>query len=131
MTEEQRTSGSPVSIDDAVMLIRIPQLFRPGMSDVALYEATRGHWRVGPRRNMAEFALAVHDGLVLEVFAIEGWQPAGTAPYVTRPERKDPQGRWEFVGTRAPEAIRRKYRGHSIKRYLARGNQNPIRYVNC
>ena len=29
---------SPVNIDEPVMLIRIAKMYRPGMSDVALYE---------------------------------------------------------------------------------------------
>lgn len=53
------------------MLIRIPQLYRPGMSREALYEATRGHWKVGPRRERAEFAMAVAGGIVREVYEID------------------------------------------------------------
>ncbi|MEO6060262.1 MAG: hypothetical protein ABIQ05_09895 [Candidatus Limnocylindria bacterium] len=121
----------PAEIDDPLVLIRIPQLFRVGMSDKALYEATRGHWKVGERRDGAEYVLAVHLGVVLEAYAIERWQPAGTSLYATRPQRKDPEGRWEFVGDIAPHAIRSKYVGRSVKEYLNRGNQNPIHYVNC
>ena len=50
-------------ITDPVMLVRISRLFRPGMSDMALYEATRGVWRVGPRRDRARYALTVHQGV--------------------------------------------------------------------
>jgi hypothetical protein len=124
-------AARPVVIDDPVILIRIPELFRVGMSDKALYEATRGHWKVGKRREGARYGLALHQGVVLEVYAIDGWQPGGTAPYATRPQRMDPEGRWEFVGEVAPEWVRGKYVGRSVKAYLKRGNQNPILYVNC
>lgn len=125
------TSGEPVEIEDRVMLIRIPALYRPGMSDVALFEATRGHWVVGPRRDCVAYAFAINAGIVVEAYGIEYWQPAGTARYVARPQRKDPEGRWEFVGRRADDAIRSKYVGRSVKHYFKQGNQNPIRYVNC
>lgn len=128
---DMSTAAAPVDIDDPVLLIRIPELFRVGMSDRALYEATRGHWKVGMRRDGARYALALHDGVVLEAYAIERWQPAGTSAYTTRPERKDPAGRWEFVGHVAPQAIRSKYVDRSVRRYLAKGNQNPIHYINC
>ena len=57
-------------ITDPVMLVRIHRPFRPGMSDVALYEATRGVWKVGTLRERARYALTVHQGVVLEVFEI-------------------------------------------------------------
>lgn len=120
----------PVDVDEPAILIKIPQLFRHGMSDVALYEATRGTWRVGPRREGAQYALTVHEGIVREVYTIERWQPAGTAGYTTRAEPEH-AGRWEFVGRRAPDAIRSKYVGGSVKHYFTKGNQNPVRYVNC
>ncbi len=101
------------------------------MSDVALYEATRGVWKIGPRRDHARYALAVHEGIVHEVYAIEHWQPALTTPYATR--KLDPalaRGRWEFVGKRAPDTIRKRYLGKSVGHYFKKGAQNPIRYIN-
>ncbi len=100
------------------------------MSDVALYEATRGSWRVGPRRERAQYALTVHEGIVREVYTIERWQPAGTAAYATRPEPEVP-GAGGSSAVAAPDAIRSKYVGRSVKDYFTQGNQNPIRYVNC
>lgn len=89
-----------VEVVEPALLIRIPRLFREGMFDVALYEATRGVWKVGNRREQARYGLAVHQGLVLEVFEIHRWQPAGTDSYDTRtfaPGEVD--GRQEFVGS--------------------------------
>lgn len=117
-------------IVEPALLIRIPRLFREGMSDLALYEATRGVWRVGERREQARYGLAVHQGHVVEVFEIHHWQPAGTAPYETRtfaPGEVD--GRKEFVGAVAAEPIRSKYLGKSVAHYFSKGSQNPIAYV--
>ena len=123
-------SGEPIDIDDPVVLIRIPATYRPGMADQELFEATSGYWKVGPRRKRARYALAVVDGAVVEVYQINYWQPAGTAASERSPSLKD-HDRWEFVGRTANDAIREKYRGGSVKHYFKRGNQSPVRYVNC
>jgi hypothetical protein len=101
------------------------------MSAQALYEATRGVWKIGARREFARYAFAVVDAVVQEVYEIDRWQPALTTTYHTR--RLDPElasGRWEFVGRRASEPVRDKYVGKSVTHYFKKGSQNPIRYVN-
>jgi hypothetical protein len=114
-----------------VLLIRVPQAFRSGMSDVALYEATRGVWKIGPRRDKVRYVLAVYEGVVKEVYEISHWQPALTTAYATR--KLDPAlsvGRWEFVGKRALDPVRQRYLRKSVAEYFKRGAQNPIAYVN-
>jgi hypothetical protein len=120
----------PVVIDDPVLLIRIPRLYEPGMVGEELYECSRGVWKLGVRREGAAFAFAVIDGVVLEVYGIDHWQPAGTSSYL---KRKDGavSGRWEFIGPVASEVVRARYVGRSVKSYLPRGFQGPCRYVNC
>ena len=102
------------------------------MTPDALFEATRGNWKVGPRREAARYALAVYAGMVVETYLIEGWQPAGTAAYKTRPV-KDVQvpDRWEFRGRLADDSARSRYNGRSVKHVFPTGAQNPIRYINC
>jgi len=102
------------------------------MTPEELYEATRGVWKLGKRREKAEYVFSVADGEIKEVYKINAWFPAGTQTYKTRPE-KDVlvDGRWEFSGTLAPEAIRKNYIGNSVRRYFPRGAANPIQYVNC
>ena len=51
-------------LTEPALLIRINQSYQEGMSDIALYEAARGVWRLGPRRERAHIALAVHRGVV-------------------------------------------------------------------
>jgi len=58
------------------------------------------------------------------------WQSAGTSSYLTRQDVAVP-GRWEFIGRVAPEAVRSRYVGRSVKAYLQLGFQSPVRYVNC
>jgi len=118
-------------ITHPALLIRVPQAFREGMSEVELYDATRGVWKIGPRRDRVRYALAVYQGIVKEVYEIAHWQPALTTPYATRKlDRAGAAGRWEFVGKRASEAVRQQYLGKSVAAHFRQGNQNPIAYVN-
>ena len=97
-----------------------------------LYEAPRGIWKIGPRRNTVQYAMAVYEGVVREVYQIEAWYPAGSTSYHTR-NRSDvrARGRWEFTGAKAPDSIRRRYVDRSVEGYLRAGSQNPIAYVRA
>jgi hypothetical protein len=121
-----------VSISEPAVLIRIPKLWNSRMSSEALYEATRGVWKREKRREGAQFALAVADGIVREVYAVSCWHPAGSTEYRTRPRHDiEIKGRWEFVGALAPEAVRAKYVDQSAAHYFTPGNANPITYLSC
>lgn len=41
------------------------------MTKRELYEATRVVWKIGERRNNAQYAMAVYQGIVREVYKIE------------------------------------------------------------
>lgn len=123
--------AKPVRVAEPSILIRINRLYRPGMTAEALYEATRGVWKVGARRNQARFALSVFEGVVRQVYSIESWQAAGTAAYNTRElDRKILKGRWEFSGV-VDNELSRIYHGRSVRGQLSDYAQNPITYVNC
>ena len=121
----------PAKIKEPAILIRINQLYRYGMSDVELYDATRGVWVTGRRRETAKLAVAVYRGIVREVYQIARWLPAGSTFSTRSPRGVRNRGRWEFVGTVAPEKICRKYVGRSVESYFTVNSQNPITYVNC
>lgn len=120
--------GTPITIQHRAILITINQLYRSDMSPLELYEATRGIWVIGPRRHGADYAMAVYDGIVREVYKIDRWYPSGTLDYKTRDATYfsdcDPP-RWEFSGKVAEDI-----RGEYVGRYVGPGSQNPIRYVN-
>ena len=115
------------------ILVRINRLYSPGMSEHALYEATRGVWKLNRQRAVkTKYALATFEGIVCEVYRIKEWLPAGSTPYKTRSRRELKRaGRLEFVGQLAPKSVRRRYVDHSVRRYLPRGLQAPVVYVNC
>lgn len=118
-----------VNIDEPVLLIRITQFYSFGMTDMELYDTTRGIWKIGKDRDKAKYAFAVFDGVVLEVYEIVAWFQAGRT-FNSRGDHRNDKVRWEFVGQKADEVIRSKYIGKSVEQYFTRGAQNPIRYVN-
>jgi hypothetical protein len=91
----------------------------------ALYEATRGVWRLSERRMRARIAMPVYQGIVKEVFTIDQWHEAGSTAYETR-RREDVSvsGRWEFTGRLAEEGIRERYIGKSVAAYIHQGDLN-------
>jgi hypothetical protein len=119
---------TPVEIRHRVILLNIAQRYPRVSTAQELCESTRGAWIVGTRREKAEYAMAVFRGVVKEVYRIRCWHPAGTLHYETRP-RSDfaDKRRWEFDGKVAEEPVRRQYVG----KYVGKGTQNPVRYVNC
>ena len=121
-----------VEVKEKAILIRINKLYHESMTEKELYEATRGVWKVGTRRDAAEYAIAIFEGEVKEVFRINSWLPAGTLPYRSRSKSDvEVEGRWEFNGILAENDIRDFYLGKSLKSYFPKGAANPISYVNC
>ncbi|MFI4860264.1 MAG: LEM-3-like GIY-YIG domain-containing protein [Phycisphaerales bacterium JB063] len=120
-----------VHIKEPAILIRIARAFHYGISPVELYDITRAAWVVGARREGVEYALAVFEGVVREVYRVTGWLPAGSTFRVDYPEGHERDGRHEFVGVVAEDAVRRKYLNHSVGHYFTEHSQNPILYVNC
>jgi len=123
-------AAEPVVITDSALLIRINRQYRHNMSPQELYEATRGVWRVGKRRENAEFAMAIFEGIVKEVFKISSWHPAGSTVYETR-DNVNREGRWEFQGVVVEDAIRSRYLDRKVSGYFVKGAQSPVVYVNC
>jgi len=119
-------SAKPVHVRHKANLITINKIYRSDMTAEELYEATRGIGVVGPRREKAEYGMAVYQGIVREVYRIQQWHPSGTLKYQTRASKDvNTSGRWEFEGIVATD-IRDDYVGNSV----GMGGQNPIRYQN-
>jgi hypothetical protein len=124
-------AAKPVKVEIPALLIRINRLYRHNMEPHELYEATRGTWKLGVRRSAAQYAFAVFEGVVREVYRIEHWHPAGSTPYAVRDTAKLKKDRWEFSGSVAEDTIREQYRERSVAAYFRQGQQSPTTYVNC
>lgn len=128
-----------ISVDEPVVAININQQYPQSKNAEELYHATRGIWRLNRQRaQRAQYAFAVYQGEVKEVYRIDRWMPATKETTEYWDKRSASQGkhfpsevnegRSEFVGEVAPEPIRKKYVG---KKLPVRHSQNPIRYFNC
>lgn len=119
------------AIKEPSILIRINKLYRFGMTGVELYDATRSAWKVGSRKHHAEYAFAVYEGVVREVYRITGWLPGGsTYAAQNHGKQKRRPDRWEFVGTLAEDHMRKKYVNSYVGHHFAPGAQNPTSYIN-
>ena len=122
-----------VNIKESVILININRNYRPEMSVHEIYDATRSAWIVGLKREIADYAMSIHRGVIREVFSIASWVQGGTTMRGIDKEgrSREREGRWEFVGQVAENSVRNKYIGRSVAHYYKKGAQNPIMYVNC
>lgn len=116
-------------ITENVIAIKINQAYRENMTELELYEATRGCWKIDVKRaEKVDYVFSVYKGIIKEVYKIKEWLPAGTIPRSTLPDAKVPTDRYEFVGEVAEEAIRNKYIEKSIANLYRKGEANPIKY---
>jgi len=121
-----------VTITEPSILIRINKAYVPNMSARELYEKTRSCWKLSKQREKAKYAMAVFDGVILEVYRIEAWLPGGSTfgeDYHKGRNLEHAKARYEFVGQIAYE-IRDKYIGKSVRHLWPQGAQYPILYVN-
>ena len=123
-------AAQPVEVVHPALLIRVNKQFRHSMSPEELYETTRGVWRLGVRREKAQYVMAVFEGVVKEVYEVSSWHPAGSTAYTARTDVHVP-GRWEFLGKIAQAKIRSLYLDHSVRGQFKRGEQSPVKYVKC
>ncbi len=115
-----------------MVVINIGAAYSSSMSRKALYEATRGSWRIAAaKRPQLRYALAVADDVVREAYRIEAWHPGGTTPYSTR-DRDEVKlaGRWEFTGHVTSGATREALLALDVSALFQTGKVNPIRYLN-
>lgn len=120
--------------DRPTVVIRLTNFYRPRLEfeRVPLYEVTRAHWSIKKDHHIpnAKVALAVHDGIVLEVYEIAAWLPANSTMMVYRMD-KGAKDRLEFVGDVANGRIRSKYVGKSVAGLFKRGDIRPVAYFDC
>ena len=106
------------SIDEPTLIVVINQAWRPGFTADQVYEATRGHWRVGATsREAVTLVIGVADHHVRGVYRPESW----FASPLYREE-----GRWGFEGVPANDL--QAILGTSVDRLRpAKGAANPVR----
>ena len=109
--------------------------YKTHFNELEKFEITRGIWskRLRTIAGDSKYAFATFNNLVLDVYEIYCWVPAGSQQYFTRrldPERiiKNP---WEFVGKKSGAEVREYYVGKYINRKRSYGNAFvPVGYDN-
>jgi hypothetical protein len=124
-------SKQEVEVIEPSIFIRINQKFRYSMTEIELYDFTRGQWKISTERaNKAKYAFAIYEGIIQEVYTVLFWLEAGKT-LNTRNDTDAAKDRFEFIGNIAEPEIRNKYKYKSVEHYFRRGNANPIMYINC
>lgn len=117
-------------IAEDVLIIKVNKSYHHDMTTAEIYEITRSWWRLDANKlENIKYVLSVYYGLVLEVFEVAGWFPAGTTINSKIFPDDKMKGKREFVGKVAPDKIRSKYIGKTIIEELKPGDRNPIRYI--
>jgi hypothetical protein len=98
------------------------------ISETTIYEATRYSWKIDPRKAArAEIIVAVRFGIVVAVFLADHWLPATAENF---PGHEPVPGRFGFVGSEAPEDLRRLYIAKRLPdEFRKPGAANPIKYT--
>jgi hypothetical protein len=113
------------------LLICINQLAR---SDI--YESVRYEWRIDHlRADTAEIVLAVHYGVIVGAFIVDGKWLSMTVENAEKfpgiiPAKKPKKPRWGFVGHKAPDKIAKLYLQHRAPQ-KKKGEATPFNYINC
>jgi hypothetical protein len=126
--------GRTVHFGEKVVLVNIGLEWREGLTADQLYERTRRYWHCTPDNHDAEFAVSVANGIVREVYRIEGWDPVDLRKEKLDPTRlkKTPPprilDRWAFRATVASEM--QHYLGADVGHYRRRGMSNPLIWLD-
>lgn len=119
-------------IQDNLVVIKINQSYREGMTAAELYDVTRGSWkRKIESVKDAKYALSVSDSKVIEVYEIKEWLPSEQVIRETIPY--DPEkvaGRISFNGEVAGDEIRARYIDASVKALFKWGEADPVKVIH-
>jgi len=112
-----------------LVVIKINRTYYDGISAEALYDYTRGIWkRKIESVSVADYALSVVFGIVVEVYKIDHWMPASETKFTARKvDSKKAAERIAFVGSVAEESVRKRYIGKSVANLYKYGDANPVR----
>ena len=102
-------------IKDNIIMFKISNSYKYGMKPNEIYDITRSAWKVNINEaEQYQYALAIYDNVVLEVYEIVQWFKGGRITFnsVFEGEWKNEE-RYEFVGRIASEEIRKRYKNKS------------------
>ena len=114
-------------IADDLVVIKVNQSYYEGISAEALYDYTRGIWKRSLKTvSVADYALSVAHGIVVEVYKIDRWMPATDTVFTARKvDPKRASERVAFEGKVASDSVRNRYIGKSVTYLFENGAANP------
>lgn len=127
-TEEVTDAAWKELEKQGALLLNLAESYSWNLTAQELYDAARGWWNIAEQnRKNIKYVLAVHNGVVQEIYEPVGWFKAGLTMLNKTPNarRKD---FWEFVGHIATDNIRKKYYKKSLFKRIKLG-QWIFRYV--
>ncbi len=113
-----------IDFQHKVLMININQT---ALESTSIYEAVRHAWKLNSKKaQLAQFVLAMQQGLVIGVFIAEKWLPANPENFPGKEERS---GRYGFIGYESPDDIQKLYLRTRLPDYMRkRGAANPVKY---
>lgn len=100
---------------------------KPGVRPYDLYERVRGEWALSLEcARTFGLVLAVCEGEVVEAYRVVGWFRAGETMHHKHTFTPN-EGRVEFVGSLAEDAVRQRFVGRSMRDIFT--GSNPVRYI--
>lgn len=123
--------GEDFASSEPFVAFKLNRLWTPDLTTEELYEATRKMWRIGPRRDRAEYALAVSYGIVREVYKIGHFSAESRWESFTHNREGKPlkTKRWGFFGSVAADL--QHLVNTNVSRLPQAIGQNPVFYINC
>ena len=106
--------------------IILDQDYKSNFNEQQIFEISRGIWckRLKTIAGDSKYAFATFNDLVVDVYEIYCWVPAGSQQYFTR--TLDPgrliNNNWEFIGKISSDELREYYVGKKINRKRSYGN---------
>ena len=114
------------AISEKVILFKIPVRWNPLMTPEELFESTHGWWRLGQRKDGANFAMSISAGVIRAIYRIDTWNLRTEGD---RGFEKGEKSRYGFNGQLVHELDR--YLNKSVKHLYKAGEQSPFKYLNC
>lgn len=120
----EKYSAEEAHFDDKVMMITINRI----SAERSIYDATRFAWKINKSKaEMADYVLAVIQGIIVGVFVVEEWAAATKANFPEIPD--EAPERFAFRGKEADTLVQQKYKRKRVPpEFRKKGAANPIKY---
>ena len=130
---EETFAAEKVKVTHNILVCKINNEWKPGMSENELYDITRGNWKASlEKAKSVDYVFGVYRGVVKSIYKALEWHKIGDKPHPMQPRIKEKyfdQGRIFFIKEESvPKHIIKQYKGKDVNEYVG-NTQNPISYI--